>query len=90
MRRHNDEPELTQREWTVLSLVAQGLSAKEVALELDIAPRTVEKHIDHVRLKIRAKNRAHMVAQAIARGLLERPPHETQGDPSASGGMTLE
>jgi DNA-binding CsgD family transcriptional regulator len=72
-KRDHEEPELTQRECTVLTLVAQGLSAKEVALALDIAPRTVEKHIDHVRLKIRAKNRAHMVAQAIAKGLLDHP-----------------
>lgn len=71
--RSDEHPELTQREHSVLSLVAQGLSAKEVALVLSIAPRTVEKHIDHVRLKIRAKNRAHMVAQAMERGILSRP-----------------
>jgi DNA-binding CsgD family transcriptional regulator len=33
-------------------------------------PRTVEKHIDHIRLKIRARNRTHMVARAITKGLL--------------------
>jgi len=71
--RNDGLPELTQREHSVLSLVAQGLSAKEVALVLSIAPRTVEKHIDHVRLKIRAKNRAHMVAQAMERGILSSP-----------------
>jgi LuxR family transcriptional regulator, transcriptional regulator of spore coat protein len=68
--RGEELPELTQREHSVLALVAKGLSAKEVALVLAIAPRTVEKHIDHVRLKIRAKNRAHMVAQAMERGIL--------------------
>lgn len=68
--RNEQLPELTHREHSVLTLVAQGLSAKEVALVLAIAPRTVEKHIDHVRLKIRAKNRAHMVAQAMERGIL--------------------
>ncbi|WP_243395670.1 response regulator transcription factor [Sphingomonas oleivorans] len=61
---------LTSREAQVLNLVAQGSSAKEVALILDMAPRTVEKHLDHIRLKMRAKNRAHMVAKAIASGLL--------------------
>ena len=64
------EPQLTDRELRILSLVARGYSAKQAALELGIAPRTVEKHIDHVRLKIRAKNRTHMVAQAIARQLI--------------------
>jgi LuxR family transcriptional regulator of spore coat protein len=68
---HNSEnPRLTEREQLVLVLVSRGYSAKEVAQELRIAPRTVEKHIDHVRLKIRARNRTHMVAQAISRGLL--------------------
>ncbi|WP_243395682.1 response regulator transcription factor [Sphingomonas oleivorans] len=65
-----ETPHLTERELLVLALVSKGYSAKEVAQELRIAPRTVEKHIDHVRLKIRARNRTHMVAQAISRGLL--------------------
>ncbi len=84
-KRDHEEPELTQRECTVLTLVAQGLSAKEVALALDIAPRTVEKHIDHVRLKIRAKNRAHMVAQAIAKGLLDHPGNTCSTSRSPEG-----
>ena len=37
-------PLLTTREHQVLEFVAQGLSAKEVAQEIDIAPRTVERH----------------------------------------------
>ncbi len=63
-------PQLTDRELCILGLIAKGYSAKQAALELGIAPRTVEKHIDHVRLKIRAKNRTHMVAQAIARQII--------------------
>lgn len=65
-----DTPPLTAREELVLGLVSRGFSAKEIALELNIAPRTVEKHIDHIRLKIRARNRTHMVARAITKGLL--------------------
>ena len=65
-----DTPHLTAREELVLGLVSRGFSAKEIALELSIAPRTVEKHIDHIRLKIRARNRTHMVARAITKGLL--------------------
>lgn len=61
--------ELTRREVEVLKLVAAGLSAKEVAKELMIAPRTVERHIDHIRLKARARNRSHMVALAVRQGL---------------------
>jgi LuxR family transcriptional regulator of spore coat protein len=63
-------PLLTARENQVLELVAQGLSAKQVAQEIDIAPRTVERHIENVRLKIRARNRTHMVTLAMELGLL--------------------
>jgi DNA-binding CsgD family transcriptional regulator len=72
-------PLLTAREHQVLEFVAQGLSAKEVAQEIDIAPRTVERHIENVRLKIRARNRTHMVTLAVELGLLvidAEPTHD--------------
>lgn len=62
--------ELTNRESEVLRLVAYGLSAKRVALELQIAPCTVERHIENVRLKTRTRNRAHMIAYVIRSGML--------------------
>jgi DNA-binding CsgD family transcriptional regulator len=64
------EPELTQRELQILELVAQGYSAKGVAQEIKIAPRTVEGYIDTIKLKLGARNRAHMVTIAIASHLL--------------------
>jgi LuxR family transcriptional regulator, transcriptional regulator of spore coat protein len=63
-------PALTAREQQVLELVAQGLSAKEAAQAIEIAPRTVERHIENLRLKIRARNRTHMVTLAMELGLL--------------------
>ena len=65
-----DLPLLTGRECEVLKCVALGLSNKEAAIELGIAPRTVERHIENLRNKIRARNRAHMVAKAIGLGVL--------------------
>ncbi|WP_226372727.1 response regulator transcription factor [Allosphingosinicella flava] len=68
---------MTRRENEVLELVANGLSAKEVAHQIGIAPRTVERHIENVRMKMRARNRAHMIAQAVATGILNlgaQPP----------------
>ena len=62
--------ELTNRESEVVRLVAFGFSAKKVALELDIAPCTVERHIENVRLKTRTRNRAHMIAYVIRAGML--------------------
>ncbi|MEG8024537.1 Regulatory protein, luxR family [Sphingomonas aurantiaca] len=59
---------LTARELHILRLTAAGFSAKEIAKQLRIAPRTVERHIDHVRLKTRTRNRSHMVAFAVRNG----------------------
>lgn len=67
-----DQPVLTTREIEVLRLIASGLSAKQVALRLAIAPRTVEHHIDHARLKTQTRNRVHMIAHAIHEGLIVR------------------
>lgn len=61
---------LTKREVEILRLIAMGLSAKKIGRELAIAHRTVERHIDHIRLKTRTRNRAHMVAYAVREKLL--------------------
>ena len=72
-----DVPVLTNRETEVLRFVATGQSNKEMAKLLGIAPRTVERHIENLRNKIRARNRAHMIAKAIAYGVLLSNVEET-------------
>ncbi|MGJ3231995.1 MAG: helix-turn-helix domain-containing protein [Oceanicaulis sp.] len=62
--------DLSGRELECLNHVADGLSAKEIALRCGITPRTVEAHLDRARLKLNARNRAHMVALAIAQGVV--------------------
>ena len=62
---------LTAREHEILEYIAQGLSTKEVAQQVGIAPRTVDKHVENIRLKLRAKNRTHMIACAVIEGFLE-------------------
>ncbi|AXB80613.1 response regulator transcription factor [Novosphingobium sp. P6W] len=61
---------LTARESEVVGLVARGLSAKEVALALAIAPCTVERHVENVRLKTQTRNRVHMIAYVMRNGML--------------------
>jgi DNA-binding CsgD family transcriptional regulator len=61
---------ITTRERQVLTLVVDGFSAKEIAVKLCIAPRTVETHIDHLRTKTGSRNRAHMAAHAVRAGLV--------------------
>ena len=62
---------LTPRELDALRLVILGLSAKEIAGRLGIGWRTVDKHIESIKLKLRARNRSHMVGLALAAGLVE-------------------
>lgn len=61
---------LSGRETQIIDLIAAGLSAKEIAKQIEIAPRTVERHIENARLKMRARNRPHLVTRAIASGLI--------------------
>jgi DNA-binding CsgD family transcriptional regulator len=64
---------LTPRETTVLEMIVDGLPAREIAMRLGIAPRTVECHVDQLRLKTRSRNRTHMAAIAVHAGLVAPP-----------------
>jgi LuxR family transcriptional regulator of spore coat protein len=68
--RQEDPPVLTEREQEILRCVAMGFSSKEIAQKLGIAPRTVDRHIENIRHKLRARNKTHMVAKALASGQL--------------------
>lgn len=64
---------LTERELEVLVLVAQGLSNREMAEQLVLSPRTIERHLENLYRKTGARNRAEATAYAFTRGLVERP-----------------
>lgn len=49
---------LTLREQEVLSLLTQGLSNKEIASRLSIAPNTVKHHVHKILEKLHARNRS--------------------------------
>ena len=61
---------LSERERTVLSLVARGFTNKEAAAELFISETTVKTHLAHVYTKLGVSDRASAVATAYERGLL--------------------
>jgi pimeloyl-ACP methyl ester carboxylesterase/DNA-binding CsgD family transcriptional regulator len=65
-----DEGELTKRETEVLTLVAAGLSDREIADRLVLSPHTVHRHVANVRTKLGLPTRAAAVAAAARRGLL--------------------
>jgi DNA-binding NarL/FixJ family response regulator len=49
-------PRLTRREQQVLSLVAKGLAGKQVARQLGISPKTVERHKTKIFSKLAVPN----------------------------------
>jgi DNA-binding NarL/FixJ family response regulator len=69
-RRREGPAGLTRREVEVLTLVARGLSNKDVAERLVISPKTVANHVDHIYAKIDASNRAAASLFAMQHGLL--------------------
>lgn len=60
---------LTQREVEVLRLIAAGRSNREIAGELFLSLRTVERHITNIYSKIDAGGRADATAYALHHGL---------------------
>ncbi len=61
---------LTDRELQVLVLLAQRLTAKEIARTLVISPLTVKRHTSNIYQKLEASSRQEAVATAIRLGLL--------------------
>ena len=70
LRRREGPAGLTGREVEVLTLVAQGLSNKQIAQRLVISPKTAGNHIEHIYAKIGAGNRAAASLFALQHGLL--------------------
>lgn len=62
---------LTEREVEVLSLVAKGLSNKEIAEQLGTSDGTIRIHIQHILSKLDASDRTHAVTIGIQRGILQ-------------------
>ena len=64
-------PTLTDRELAVLRLLAEGLHNKQVASRLGISARTVERHCDHIYMKLGVGSRTEAVVRAIAANVVE-------------------
>jgi len=60
---------LTEREISVLRLVASGYSNKEIAQVLTISSGTVKNHMTDIMEKLDARDRTHAVLKAIANSL---------------------
>jgi predicted ATPase/DNA-binding CsgD family transcriptional regulator len=66
---------LTRREFEIATLVAEGLSNREVAERLVISKRTVDAHIEHIYAKLGLSSRVQLttwLATAIAPGRVRK------------------
>ena len=63
--------ELTPREAEVLQLIAEGFANKQIAAELGLSVKTVEKHRQQVMNKLNIHQTAGLVRHAAARGIIE-------------------
>lgn len=63
--------DLTPREGEIAVLIALGKSNGEIADELVISKRTIEKHIAHIIMKLGVTNRTQIVRWAIEAGLVK-------------------
>lgn len=73
MRTRSDVPDeaLSSREREILVAVCRGLSNQEIADELFISKRTVDKHRANILEKTGCKNTASLVVYAIRNGIVE-------------------
>jgi DNA-binding NarL/FixJ family response regulator len=62
---------LSSREVEVLQLIAEGKGNKQVAAELGISIKTVEKHRQHLMGKLDLHDTAGLTRYAIATGIIE-------------------
>ncbi|GAB3975116.1 LuxR family transcriptional regulator [Actinoallomurus acanthiterrae] len=71
---HPPEPQarrlspLTHRETQIAELISQGMSNKDIAAKLMIAPRTVEGHVEHILTKLDFTSRVQIAAWTVAEG----------------------
>lgn len=61
---------LTQREQGVLTLLADGLSTREVAMRMSYSERTIKKILQDLSDRLHLRNRTHAVAYALRSGWL--------------------
>jgi DNA-binding NarL/FixJ family response regulator len=70
-QRQRDATLLTNRELQILRMAADGLTNKQIGEQLFVSVGTVKSHLDNIYRKLEASDRAHAVAVALRRGLLD-------------------
>lgn len=62
---------LSPRELAVLKLIAEAYTSDQIALELSISRRTVDRHRENILAKLGMRDRVELTRYAIRRGLID-------------------
>ncbi len=76
--------ELTSREAELLQMIAEGHVNKQIASELGISIKTVEKHRQHLMEKLNIHDIAGLTRFAIAAGIIESSVQSTIAQDASS------
>jgi two-component system, NarL family, response regulator LiaR len=72
--RHPERPAtLTERETTVLQLLAQGASNKEIARDLSLGEKTIKTHVSNILSKLGVQSRTQAAMLSVQLGLVSPP-----------------
>ncbi len=63
--------QLTEREISVLTMVARGISNKNITAELGVTESTIKGHMSSILSKLGANDRTHAVTIAMRRGFID-------------------
>ena len=72
-----NDHQLTSRETELLQLIAEGQANKQIASELGISIKTVEKHRQHLMEKLNIHDIAGLTRFAISAGIVESSVQST-------------
>lgn len=83
---------LSQRQWEISALLSQGLTNRQIAARLFVSVRTVETHVQNIRVTLGLKTRAHVAAWATHAAKPHDHPDspQTRGASSKRGNRALE
>lgn len=66
---------LTNREFQIFKLVAEGKSSDKIAKLISISPKTVRVHLCRIMVKLKLQNKTQLVFLAIRCGILQKDCH---------------
>lgn len=61
---------IRSRQVEIVRLLSQDMDTKEIAAKLEISPRTIEAHIDRMKLQVGVRTRAGLVGLMLRKKLI--------------------